>query len=181
MKKIRLIFSLLSLFCCVNKAVAQTEDSEEQVPGLELLKKSGADLNAAAAAVLPVANKAILVQVGSANQATLQQVGTGNVILAEQMGTRNAQSVTQRGTGNTVVSTIEGNGTTSSIQQAGSYNTVTQELQVDNRRYTVQQQGANNQLTQRESGVAAPPGYDVKMQGNGIRLTIDQGVKTFQP
>ncbi|RSK44094.1 hypothetical protein EI291_20290 [Hymenobacter rigui] len=181
MKTIRLIFALLGLLCYGGEVAAQSEEPEGQAPDLLLLKKSGADLNAAAAAALPLANKAILAQVGSANQAILQQYGNANVILAEQTGVGNTQTVTQSGTANTVISTIEGNGTSSTIRQTGSNNYITQDLQVDNRRYTVQQQGVNNQLTQRESGVAAPPGYDVKMQGNGIRLTIDQGVKTYQP
>lgn len=175
MKTKWLTFTFLLLCCGVTVSNAQVDKEDSTVPNLVLLQNAGAELNAAVTPALPLANKAMLAQVGSGNQATLLQTGVSNVIIAAQTGSQNVQAVAQSGTGNTASTTIVGNGTTSNIRQNGAYNSVDQELRVDNRRYMVQQMGTNNQLVQRETGAAAPPGYEIKMQGNGIRLSIEQG------
>ncbi len=111
-----------------------------------------------------------LTQQGSLNAAHITQVGSGNIT-----------SITQVGTSNVAVSTITGTGTRSDIVQTGAHNVVEQQLSVDQRRYTVLQQGLNNQLRQVESGATAPAGYEVKMVGQGINMTIQQGQSTYRP
>ena len=81
------------------------------------------------------------------------------------------------GNRNNVATDIVGYNTESVIIQDGNNNRINQELNVDSRRYRVEQKGSNNELNQRESGAAAPPGYEIRMQGSGIRLTIEQGKK----
>ncbi|GAA3925300.1 hypothetical protein [Hymenobacter algoricola] len=111
-------------------------------------------------------NRVAILQSGNANTANTSQTGAGNVTTVKQMGNRN-----------TVDSDIDGFNTESAIIQDGNNNRVNQGLSVDDRRYKVEQKGNNNQLNQQESGIAAPPGYEVYMQGNGIRMTIEQGIK----
>ncbi|MDU0371441.1 curlin repeat-containing protein [Hymenobacter endophyticus] len=175
MKTKWLILTSLLLCCAATASQAQTSGEDNPVPSLVLLQNAGAELNAAVAPALPLINKVMLTQVGSGNQATLLQTGVNNTIIASQTGNQNVQAVAQSGTSNTINTTIVGNGTTSTIKQNGAYNSVEQELRVDSRRYLVQQMGTNNQLVQREAGATAPPGYEIKMQGNGIRLSIEQG------
>ncbi|WP_139920724.1 hypothetical protein [Hymenobacter sp. DG01] len=162
-------------------AQAQSEKPEGKSEEQALIEQLGAQPAATESIALPVANRTTLVQVGASNEALLRQSGVNNVINASQSGALNQYEIIQNGVANSVNSLIVGSNTSSAIRQEGDYNKVEQELRVDGRQYTVQQLGSNNELTQRETGSAAPAGYDIKMQGNGIRLTIEQGVKTFQP
>jgi hypothetical protein len=134
-------------------------------------------------------NRAALTQNGNNNVGSIDQRtfgGVGNTVAVLQLGNTNTANATQTGGGNvtTVKQTgnhnsattdIEGYNTESAIIQNGNNNRISQDLDVDNRRYKVEQQGNNNQLNQRESGVVAPPGYEVYMTGSGIRMTIEQG------
>ncbi|SNR80313.1 hypothetical protein [Hymenobacter mucosus] len=124
---------------------------------------------------------AALVSTGRLNVAQLTQQGTANMAQITQVGSSNLTTITQAGTENVALSTITGYGTTSEITQSGTRNLVDQQLTVNQRQYSVLQQGANNQLRQVESGSQAPPGYEVKMVGNGINMTIQQGQATYRP
>jgi hypothetical protein len=148
------------------QAVRPTAASVEQQL-LDQLSGGPAQLPAATTAA-GLLNVAQLTQQGSMNAAQITQVGSSNVTI-----------VSQSGTGNVVTSTITGTGTRSEISQTGARNLVDQELAVDQRKYVVQQQGFDNQLKQVERGAQAPPGYEVKMVGNGINMTIQQGRPTY--
>ncbi|RTQ48204.1 hypothetical protein EJV47_17395 [Hymenobacter gummosus] len=136
-------------------------------------------------------NTSVLLQTGEQNEASVQQrytgaaahgnlvqivqAGAANVAAISQYGAANRTDVEQRGHGNSVDSQLSGTGIESVIRQTGNQNEVQQELSQDNRRYVIEQQGSRNELNQRETSAAPAPGYEVRMQGNGIRLTIEQG------
>jgi Curlin associated repeat len=136
-------------------------------------------------------NTSVLLQTGEQNQATVQQryagatghgnlvqivqAGAANVADIGQYGAANRSSVDQQGNGNRVDSQLTGTGIESVIRQDGNQNAVQQDLSQDGRRYLIEQQGSHNELNQRETSAAPAPGYEVRMQGTGIRLTIEQG------
>ncbi|GAA4012997.1 hypothetical protein GCM10022408_27290 [Hymenobacter fastidiosus] len=179
---------LLGLSSAYVSAQTQSKEPKEEISKEQrLVERFGTEqLNS-----LPESSidRSILAQQGNNNAATIDQrllgiqgntavvlqLGNTNVVNATQTGAGNSTTVKQVGNRNHVTSDINGYETESFILQDGSYNKITQELNVDERRYKVQQQGNNNQLTQRENGAAAPPGYEIHMKGNGIKMTIEQG------
>ncbi|WP_460575184.1 hypothetical protein [Hymenobacter coalescens] len=136
-------------------------------------------------------NAVRLLQEGSRNEAAVQQrysgeaalgnlvrivqAGAANVVGVSQYGAANQTTVEQYGIGNRVESQLNGTGIESDIRQQGNQNVLQQELSLDNRRYLVEQQGNGNELLQRETSAAPGPGYEVRMQGNGIRIIIERG------
>ncbi|QNE42365.1 hypothetical protein F1C16_22355 (plasmid) [Hymenobacter sp. NBH84] len=115
------------------------------------------------------------------NVTQLTQQGAGNAAHIVQVGSSNVTLISQVGVDNVVNSTISGQHTRSEIVQQGARNVVDQQLTVDGRRYAVLQQGLDNQLKQVESGAQAPPGYQVQMVGNGMKISIQQGQAAYRP
>jgi hypothetical protein len=187
---ISLLLAVLGLATTLAQAQTQTQIKESK-EGISTEQQLAEQLGTDQLVSLPAnsANRAVLTQDGNNNSANIDQRlfgGAGNTAAVLQLGNVNTANVTQMGSGNVtsvkqtgnrnrVNTDIEGYNTESNIVQTGNNNQVNQDLNVDSRRYKVEQQGNNNQLNQRESGSTAPPGYEIRMQGSGINLTIEQG------
>jgi len=177
-----LVSAVLGLTPLLTHAQVTTAPDGIPLTAQELMEQlSPAQLISATGQTATPQNQVILQQVGAGNTATVNQLGLTNAVLATQNGNGLNTTIEQNGNGNTVTSEISGTGTSSAVVQTGNQNLLQQQLNVDNRRYSVEQQGSFNQLIQREGGINAPPGYEVKMVGNGIRMTVEQGVGTVRP
>ena len=143
-----------------------------------LLLQNGVGNNAAINQTNPngTTNQAVVVQAGTGNTLGLDQTGTGNQTSFVQAGDDNQASLRQNGTANTIVGRVAGNGNNVNVDQQGASNQYSTQLTGNQGRYTIDQLGNNNTLTQRETSTTTPlPGYEVKMEGNNMHLTIEQG------
>ena len=140
------------------------------------------------------ANQAYVAQIGQANVLTAGQFGSNNQLVANQIGAGNSAGYTQdgknnvttimqNGSQNTIAGTaegtdflLEGDNNQMRITQSGNNNVVKGQVRESNRVYEIRQQGNNNSLTQIESSMQTPKGYTVEMRGQGINLTIEQGM-----
>ena len=121
-------------------------------------------------------NGAAVVQAGTGNVLGLYQVGSGNQTSFSQTGDANQAALRQNGTTNTIVGRVAGNGNNVDVDQVGTGNQYSTQLTGNQGRYVIDQVGNNNTLTQRETSATTPlPGYEVKMEGNNMHLTIEQG------
>jgi hypothetical protein len=122
-------------------------------------------------AVINQTNQAIL-----ANQAGIQQTGTGNVLNLTQTGSNNQTGFSQQGSGNNILGQVAGDNNTIDATQQGTGNQYSTQLTGNQGRYTIEQLGNNNSLTQRETSTTTPlPGYNVKMEGSNMHITVEQG------
>lgn len=142
------------------------------------LLQTGADnvatISQASQAVL--ANQAAIWQNGTGNFLGLHQTGSDNQASFSQAGRYNQAALSQQGTGNRIYGQVAGNDNDLTATQQGTGNQYATQLTGSQGRYTIEQLGNNNRLTQRETSSSTPlPGYDVKMEGNNMRLTIEQG------
>ncbi|QDA60220.1 curlin repeat-containing protein [Hymenobacter jejuensis] len=170
------LLTIAGLAVGLHQAHAQASPEREGISaGQQLVEKIG---NTA-----PLLTPSVTVPTNPLNQALLLQQGTGNTGSISQTGNNLRTTITQIGAGNVAVSNVTGRGTTSEIVQNGYNNSVEQQLAVDQRNYSVQQLGNNNQLKQVETGTntSFPTGYGVKMEGNGIKMNIQQGNIYRQP
>lgn len=170
--------------------VAQSSDRDDLSAEQQLVEHMGSERLPLAPAA-DGANTSRLLQQGTQNEALVQQryTGTGalgnlvqivqagaaNVADVAQYGAANRTLVDQQGQHNRIESQLTGTGIEADIRQRGNQNLLLQELSQDNRRYLVEQRGNGNELVQRETGAAPALGYEVRMVGNGIRITIEQG------
>jgi minor curlin subunit len=121
-------------------------------------------------------NQATIVQAGTGNTLGLDQVGAGNQTSFSQAGDANQAALRQNGATNTITGRVTGNNNSVEVEQQGFGNQYSTQLTGNQGRYTIEQLGNNNSLTQRETSAATPlPGYEVKMEGSNMRLTIEQG------
>lgn len=122
-------------------------------------------------------NQAVVVQAGTGNTLGLDQNGTGNQTSFVQTGDDNQANLRQNGTTNTIVGRVTGNNNNVNVDQLGAGNQYSTQLMGNQGRYTIDQLGNNNTLTQRETSTTTTPlpGYEVKMEGNNMHLTIEQG------
>jgi hypothetical protein len=157
----------------------------------QLAERLGTERLPVAPATITGPNTTLLLQQGHQNEAAVEQryagaaalgnlvqiaqAGAANMADIAQYGAANRTVVNQQGAANRVESQLTGTGIEAEIRQRGNQNLLQQDLSLDNRRYLVEQRGNGNELVQRESGAAPGPGYEVRMVGNGIRLTIEQG------
>ncbi|GAB3838497.1 hypothetical protein [Hymenobacter jeollabukensis] len=172
--------------------VAQQNTDREGISNeQQLAERLGTERLPMAPAATVGPNTARLLQQGQQNEATVEQryagaaalgnlvqivqAGAANLADIGQYGAANRTVVDQQGAGNRAESQLTGTGIESEIRQRGNQNVLQQDLSLDNRSYLVEQRGNGNELVQRESGAAPGPGYEVRMVGNGIRLTIEQG------
>lgn len=161
----------------VYEAAAQS-DKQEGSP------KSEKELVEQLGGTKPLLSPSTTAPVNSINQSVLEQQGRNNVGQIVQIGQSLRTSIVQVGQGNVAYSTLDGQGTTSEIVQQGNENRLEQQLTDAGRRYfSVEQLGNRNELRQSESGssLTYPTGYEVKMQGNGIKMEIKQGVAGTLP
>lgn len=181
--------SLLPLLGWAQQAERDGISNEQQ-----LAERLGTERLPLQAAAADGANVSQLVQRGLDNEAAVQQrhagaaslgnlvqivqAGAANLADIGQLGGANRTLVEQRGAGNRVESQLTGTGIEADIRQQGNQNVLQQDLSLDNRSYLVEQRGNGNELIQRESSAAPGPGYEVRMVGNGIRVTIERGVAT---
>lgn len=133
-------------------------------------------------AVINQTNQAIL-----ANQAGIQQTGTGNILNLTQTGSNNQTgfsqtgnynqaALRQQGNGNIVLGQVAGDNNMIDATQQGTGNQYSTQLTGNQGRYTIEQLGNNNSLTQRETSTTTPlPGYNVKMEGSNMHITVEQG------
>lgn len=122
------------------------------------------------------ANQAAIVQSGNGNTLSLDQLGTGNQTSFSQTGDANQAAIRQSGTTNTIVSRLAGNSNNVNVEQSGTGNQYSSQIIGNQGVYKIDQVGNYNTLTQRETSTATPlPGYEVKMEGNNMHLTIEQG------
>ncbi|TGE18631.1 hypothetical protein [Hymenobacter elongatus] len=191
MKTVLGTFLLVALSLASHGAWAQASRDPEDISTGQLLQQrlGVAQASSDDASSTNPANRATLMQYGSANRGSIDQrmigVGQGNAAIITQDGMSNVAAILQTGSGsrtsisqigvsNIASSELRGYNAESDITQKGYNNRVDQRLNVDDRRYTVEQMGSNNTLVQRESGSTAP-GYEVSMKGNGIRIIVEQG------
>lgn len=169
---------------------AQATDRDDLSDEQQLVERVGSERLPLTPAV-DGPNTTRLLQQGNQNEAQVQQryagaaalgnlvqivqAGAANVADVSQYGAANRTLVDQQGRGNRVESQLTGNNIEADIRQRGNQNEVQQDLSQDNRRYLIEQRGNNNELVQRESSTAPVPGYEVRMVGNGIRITIERG------
>lgn len=122
-------------------------------------------------------NRAITTQRNDAllsNQVAITQVGAFNDTEASQVGNNNRTVVRQTGTLNVVRSEVVGSNNQTDIAQDGDRNQVMQQFNADNQTYRIVQDGYDNVLEQRGVSTTAPLGYDIKMEGSGIQISIEQ-------
>ncbi|RAK63486.1 hypothetical protein [Hymenobacter edaphi] len=184
------VFSSALSIVALPVVAQQNADREGISNEQQLAERLGTERLPVASAAATGPNTTQLLQQGSQNEAAVEQryagaalgnlvqivqAGAANLADIGQIGAANRTVVEQRGAGNRIESQLTGTGIEAEIRQRGNQNLLQQDLSLDNRRYLVEQRGNANELVQRESGAAPGPGYEVRMVGNGIRLTIEQG------
>lgn len=131
-------------------------------------------INQATQGLLP--SQAVIVQTGNNNLLGLDQTGSGNQTNFSQIGDANQTTLRQTGTTNAITGRVAGNNNNVDVNQVGDSNQYSTQLTGNQGRYVIDQVGNNNSLTQRETSTTTPlPGYEVKMEGNNMHLTIEQG------
>jgi minor curlin subunit len=149
-------------------------DTRNAAALLQVGNSNKANIDQASQATL--INQATVVQLGNSNVLGLTQTGAGNRTDFSQTGDANQAALRQNGTANTIVGQVTGNNTNVDVDQAGIGNQYSTQLTGNQGRYVIDQVGNNNSFTQRETSTSTPlPGYEVKMEGNNMHLTIEQG------
>jgi hypothetical protein len=149
-------------------------DSRNVTSLLQTGVNNTAIINQTSQAVL--ANQAAIQQNGVGNMLGLTQTGSDNKTNFSQNGTGNQAALRQQGTSNAIDGQVTGNDNEVVTSQQGTGNQYSTQLAGSRGRYTIEQLGNNNSLTQRESATSTPlPGYNVKMEGSNMHLTIEQG------
>jgi hypothetical protein len=121
-------------------------------------------------------NQATVAQAGTGNYLNILQIGFNNQTNFSQTGNTNQTTLQQNGSGNAVRGRVVGNDNALDVQQQGLNNSYSTQLLGNQGRYNIDQLGNNNSLTQREASTTTPlPGYDVKMEGSNMHITIEQG------
>lgn len=104
----------------------------------------------------------------------VQQSGEANILQATQQGQNGQLRLRQDGTNNQYTGTVVGDNNRLDITQRGEDNLIEQDLMGNDLRYRVTQEGQGHQLIQTEHDPLAPA-YEVRQQGRGMQITIEQG------
>ena len=110
----------------------------------------------------------------------VQQTGEANLLHATQQGANAQWLIQQQGARNQYTGTVVGDNNQIEIRQRGEDNLIQQDVAGDNLRYRLTQEGQGNQLIQLEHDPLAPA-YEVHQQGQGMRITIEQGFVGLPP
>ena len=104
----------------------------------------------------------------------VQQTGEANLLQATQQGANAQWLIQQQGARNQYTGTVVGDNNRMEIRQRGEDNLIQQDVAGDNLHYRLTQEGQGHQLIQLEHDPLAPA-YEVHQQGQGMRITIEQG------
>ena len=176
---IRLLFILLFTIPTVRSAPAQQAPAEEA-----LLQQLPPSFSAAG----PVGTTEIR-QEGLDHQAVVQtedsyvrvqQEGESHILQATQQGLNGQWMIRQQGRGNEYTGSMIGDNNRVEVQQRGEDNLIRQDLVGNDMQYRLIQEGQGNELIQREHDPLAPA-YEVHQQGQGMKITIEQGFVGLPP
>ena len=145
---------------------------------LSVLRQTGSDnrANIEQVSLGTAPNQALVVQAGAANVAGLNQYGSGNAAALVLTGDRNSGDINQLQNANSFNGDIKGDRNTLNVLQDGNSNHSKLDAEGTGRTYNITQVGDRNNLTQIEGvNSTAPLGYDVKMVGHDMHVTILQG------
>jgi hypothetical protein len=120
-------------------------------------------------------NSAEIKQLGNNNITSVNQNGTLNHVIVTRSGNGNVDNVSQNGNNHEYNSIVRGNFNANNVDQRGSSNVINQNLLGDNQSFTFDQRGHNLEINQVESDLQAR-GYEVRQRGNGMKVTISNGV-----
>ena len=110
----------------------------------------------------------------------VQQEGESNVLQATQQGMNGQWMIRQQGRGNEYTGTMIGDNNRVEVQQRGEDNLIQQDLVGNDMQYRLIQEGQGNELIQIEHDPLAPS-YEVHQQGQGMKITIEQGFVGLPP
>ena len=110
----------------------------------------------------------------------VQQSGESHILQATQQGLNGQWVIRQEGRGNEYRGTMIGDHNRVEVQQRGEDNLIRQELVGHEMEYRLLQEGQGNELIQTEHDPLAPA-YQVHQQGQGMKITIEQGFVGLPP
>ena len=110
----------------------------------------------------------------------VQQSGEAHILQATQQGAHGQWMIQQEGARNQYNGTMIGDNNQVEIHQRGEDNLIRQDLIGNDMRYRLIQEGQGHELIQTEHDPLAPA-YEVHQQGQGMKITIEQGFVGLPP